>query len=105
MAVLGEPDSYRKALLAEMEAIQRAAFAAVRPGAIGGEIYVAAERELARSSQRDCTDFLAHSMGLVSHEAPCLMAKGPIPYDDPDARRPLEPGMEVSIEAAMQQPR
>ena len=105
MAVLGEPDSELKDLLAEIETIQRAAFAAVRPAAMGGEIYVAAERELARSSQRDCTDFLAHGMGLVSHEAPRLTAKGPIPYDDPDARRPLEPGMVVSIETTMKHPR
>ena len=104
MAVLGEPDSELMDLLAEIETIQRAAFAAVRPGAMGGEIYVAAERELARSSQRECTDFLAHGMGLVSHEAPRLTATGPIPYDDPDARRPLEPGMVVSIETTMKHP-
>ena len=105
MAVLGEPDSELMDLLAEIEIIQRAAFAAVRPGAMGGEIYVAAESELARSSQRDCTDFLAHGMGLVSHEAPRLTATGPIPYDDPDARRPLESGMVVSIETTMKHPR
>ncbi|KRR07872.1 M24 family metallopeptidase [Bradyrhizobium valentinum] len=104
MAVLGEPDSELKNLLAEIEAIQRAAFAAVRPGAMGGEIYAAAEKLLAQSSQRDCTEFLAHGMGLVSHEAPRLTAKGPIPYDDPDARRPLEPGMVVSIETTMKHP-
>ncbi|MEH2517688.1 Xaa-Pro aminopeptidase [Bradyrhizobium sp. AZCC 1610] len=104
MAVLGEPDSEIKNLLAEIEAIQRAAFAAVRPGAMGGEIYAAAEKLLAQSSQRDCTEFLAHGMGLVSHEAPRLTAKGPIPYDDPDARRPLEPGMVVSIETTMKHP-
>ncbi|MDE5456393.1 M24 family metallopeptidase [Bradyrhizobium sp. CSA112] len=105
MAVLGEPDSELKDLLAEIEAIQRAAFAAVRPGAMGGEIYAAAEKLLAQSSQRDCTEFLAHGMGLVSHEAPRLTAKGPIPYDDPDARRPLEPGMVVSIETTMKHPK
>ena len=105
MSVLGEPDSELMDLLAEIEIIQRAAFAVVRPGAMGGEIYVAAESELARSSQRDCTDFLAHGMGLVSHEAPRLTATGPIPYDDPDARRPLEPGMVVSIETTMKHPR
>ncbi|MEH2534191.1 Xaa-Pro aminopeptidase [Bradyrhizobium sp. AZCC 1588] len=105
MAVLGEPDSELKDLLAEIESVQRAAFAAVRPGAMGGEIYAAAEKRLAQSSQRDCTDFLAHGMGLVSHEAPRLTAKGPIPYDDPDARRPLEPGMVVSIETTMKHPR
>ncbi|EJN15047.1 Xaa-Pro aminopeptidase [Bradyrhizobium sp. YR681] len=105
MAVLGEPDSELKDCLAEIEAVQRAAFAAVRPGAMGGDIYVAAERQLAQITQRDCTDFLAHGMGLVSHEAPRLTAKGPVPYDDVDARLPLEPGMVVSIETTMKHPR
>src|SRR6266436_4048769 len=70
MAVLGEPDSELKDLLAEIEAVQRAAFAVIKPGAIGGEIYVAAERALKETSQHDNTEFLAHGMGLVSHEAP-----------------------------------
>jgi Xaa-Pro aminopeptidase len=94
-----------KACRAEIEAVQRAAFAAVQPGALGGEIYVAAERQLAQISQRDCTDFLAHGMGLVSHEAPRLTATGPVPYDDVDARLPLEPGMVVSIETTMKHPK
>ncbi|MCK1622501.1 aminopeptidase P family protein [Bradyrhizobium sp. 147] len=105
MAVLGAPDAELKDCLAEIEAVQRAAFAAVRPGALGGDIYVAAERQLAQITQRDCTDFLAHGMGLVSHEAPRLTAKGPIPYDDTDARQPLEAGMVVSIETTMKHPR
>ena len=101
MAVVGKPDAELKELLAEIEAVQRAAFAAVRPGALGGDIYAAAEKQLAQSSQRDCTDFLAHGMGLVSHEAPRLTASGPVPYEDTDAVRPLEPGMVVSIETTM----
>jgi Xaa-Pro aminopeptidase len=105
MAVLGDPDTELKECLAEIEAVQRAAFAAVRPGAMGGDIYVAAERQLAKISQRDCTEFLAHGMGLVSHEAPRLTAKGPIPYDDTDARLPLETGMVVSIETTMKHPK
>ena len=74
-------------------------------GALGGDIYVAAERQLAEITQRDCTDFLAHGMGLVSHEAPRLTAKGPVPYDDTDARLPLETGMVVSIETTMKHPK
>lgn len=104
MAVLGDPDTELKDCLAEIEAVQRAAFAAVRPGALGGDIYVAAERQLAQITQRDCTDFLAHGMGLVSHEAPRLTATGPVPYDDTDARLPLEAGMVVSIETTMKHP-
>ena len=79
MAVLGGPDGELRDCLAEIEAVQRAAFAAVRPGAMGGDIYVAAERQLAQITQRDCTEFLAHGMGLVSHEAPHLTATGPVP--------------------------
>jgi Xaa-Pro aminopeptidase len=105
MAVLGEPDSELKELLQEIETIQRAAFAAVRAGAMGGAIYVAAEKMLAQSKQRGHTEFLAHGMGLVSHEAPRLTTTGPVPYDDPDAHRPLEAGMVVSIETTMKHPR
>ncbi|WP_246510602.1 M24 family metallopeptidase [Bradyrhizobium glycinis] len=105
MAVLGEPNGELKDCLAAIEAVQRAAFAAVRPGAMGGDICVAAERQLAQISQRDCTDFLAHGMGLVSHEAPRLTAKGPVRYEDTDARQPLEPRTVISIETTMKHAR
>jgi Xaa-Pro aminopeptidase len=105
MAVLGEPDQELKDLLAEIESVQRAAFAAIKPGVAGGEIYTAAERALAAMSQRDHTEFLAHGMGLVSHEAPRLTATGPVRYDATDAKRPLEPGMVVSVETTMKHPR
>jgi Xaa-Pro aminopeptidase len=105
MAVLGEPDSELKELLEEIETMQRAAFAAVRAGTMGGDIYVAAEKLLKQSKLRDQIEFLAHGMGLVSHEAPRLTTTGPVPYDDPDARRPLEGGMVVSIETTMKHPR
>jgi Xaa-Pro aminopeptidase len=105
MAVLGHPDSELNDLLAEIEAVQRAAFSAIRPGAMGGDIYVAAERALKRSPHRGNTEFLAHGMGLVSHEAPRLTATGPVPYDDPDARLPLQPGMVVSVETTLKHPK
>jgi Xaa-Pro aminopeptidase len=105
MGILGEPDNELKELLAEIEAVQQAAFAAIRPGAMGGDIYVAAERTLGQSPNRKSTEFLAHGMGLVSHEAPRLTATGPVPYDDPDARLPLQPGMVVSVETTMKHPR
>src|ERR1700753_1788067 len=38
MAVLGEPDSELKDLLAEIEAVQQAGFAAVKAGALGRDI-------------------------------------------------------------------
>lgn len=105
MAVLGEPDAELKELLAEIEAVQRAAFAVITPGTMGGEIYVAAEHALKEISQADTTEFLAHGMGLVSHEAPRLTASGPVRYDAADANRPLAPGMVISVETTMKHPR
>lgn len=105
MAVLGEPDTELKDLLAEIEAVQQAAFAVVKAGAKGGDIYAAAGKRLAQTSQREHTEFLAHGMGLVSHEAPRLTNSGPVPYDDYDAHRPLEAGMVVSIETTMKHPK
>ncbi|MBO4226847.1 Xaa-Pro peptidase family protein [Bradyrhizobium neotropicale] len=105
MAVLGDPDQELKDLLAEIEAVQRAAFAVIKPGAMGGAIYTAAERALKETSQRDHTEFLAHGMGLVSHEAPRLTATGPVRYDAYDAERPLEAGMVISVETTMKHPK
>jgi Xaa-Pro aminopeptidase len=105
MAILGEPDAELQEVLAEIETIQRSAFAAVQPGRMGGDIYAAAEKLLKQSKQRDHMEFLAHGMGLVSHEAPRLTANGPVPYDDTDARRALEPGMVISIETTLKHPR
>jgi Xaa-Pro aminopeptidase len=50
-------------------------------------------------------DFLAHGMGLVSHEAPHLTAKGVVPYPATDEDRPLESGMVISIETAILHPK
>jgi Xaa-Pro aminopeptidase len=105
MAILGEPDAELQEILSEIETIQRAAFAAVRAGRMGGDIYASAEKLLKQSKQCDNMEFLAHGMGLVSHEAPRLTANGPVPYDDTDATRPLELGMVVSIETTLKHPR
>jgi Xaa-Pro aminopeptidase len=104
MAIHGEPDAALQDMLAEIEEIQRAAMKPVRAGAIGAEIYQAAETQLRRSQQRDHTSFLAHGMGLISHEAPRLTDKGPVPYDGYDADKPLETGMIVSVETTLQHP-
>jgi Xaa-Pro aminopeptidase len=105
MAILGEPDNELHDLLSEIEAVQRAAFASIKSGAMGGEIYAAAEQILQRSQRGETIEFLAHGIGLVSHEAPRLTATGPVPYDDPDASRPLQAGMVISVETTMQHPR
>ncbi len=104
MAILGEPDAELEDLLGEIEAVQRAAFKVIKPGAIGGEIYVAAEERLKHSKIHNHTDFLAHGMGLVTHEAPRLTGTGPVRYDGYDADKPLERGMVVSVETTLQHP-
>ena len=68
MAIQGEPDAELEDLLGEIEAIQRAAFKAVKPGAIGGDIYAKAKPMLEKSKHHNHLEFLAHGMGLVSHE-------------------------------------
>jgi Xaa-Pro aminopeptidase len=105
MGIAGEPDAELVDLLAEVEAVQQAAFKAIRPGVNGGEIYAAAEPVLRKSKLHNHYEFLAHGMGLVSHEAPRLTSSGPIPYDGYDADKPLDPGMVVSVETSLLHPR
>jgi len=104
MAVQGEPDAELEDLLGEIETIQRAAFKPIRAGAMGGEIYAAGEALVAKSKLHNNMEFLAHGMGLVSHEAPHLTNHGPVPYTDEDAHRPLETGMVISVETTLKHP-
>jgi Xaa-Pro aminopeptidase len=102
MAIQGEPDAELQDLLGEIETIQRAAMKPIKAGAPGSVIYGAAEPLVQKSKHHNHMHFLAHGMGLVSHEAPRLTATGPVPYDAYDADRPLEPGMVVSVETTLQ---
>jgi Xaa-Pro aminopeptidase len=104
MAVQGEPDAELVDLLGEIEAIQRAAFKAIRPGALGREVYAAAEPLVSKSKHHNHMDFLAHGMGLVSHEAPRLTDRGPVPYQPEHRDKPLESGMVVSVETTLRHP-
>jgi len=105
MGVVGHPDSELGDLLGEVEAVQQAARKPIRAGARGGDIYTAAEEAMRGSRQRPHFDFLAHGMGLVSHEAPHLTGKGVVPYPATDEDLPLESGMVISIETAIQHPK
>ena len=49
-------------------------------------------------------EFLAHGMGMVSHEAPRLTDRGPVPYPADDADRPLEAGAVISVETTLKHP-
>ncbi len=105
MGVAGEPDNELVDLLAEVEEIEQAAMKPIRAGVLGKEIYAAADARLLKSKLHNHIHFLAHGMGLVSHEAPRLTNSGPVPYDAYDADRPLEAGMVVSVETTLQHPR
>ena len=104
VGVLGEPDAELEDLLAEIDATQHAAFGAVRAGAAGGDLVAAGQDCLARQPNRDHTDFFAHGMGLITHEAPFLVTNHPVTYEARDAGRPLEAGMVLSIETTMPHP-
>ena len=105
MAILGEPDVELEDMLGEIEETQRAAMKPIKAGVMGSDIYAAAEALLAKSKLHNHLHFLAHGMGLVSHEAPRLTSTGPVPYDAYDATRPLESGMVVSVETTLQHPK
>ena len=104
MGVMGEPDQELQDLLAEIDAVQQAAFAHCRPGTKGGDMIAHAEILLKASPVAAYTDFFAHGMGLITHEVPFLMTNHPVAYEGVDADRPLEPGMVLSVETTMLHP-
>jgi Xaa-Pro aminopeptidase len=105
MGIMGEPDAELKELLSFVDEVQQRARRPVRAGARGAVIYAAAEDAIKSSPHGSYLEFLAHGMGLISHEAPRLTGRGPVAYDDHDADRPLQSGMVVSIETTMKHPR
>ena len=105
MAIQGEPDSELEDLLGEIDEIQMAAHKPIRPGVKGGDIYAGAGEVLRGSARANSIEFVAHGMGLISHEAPRLTSHGPVPYPAHDVDRPLESGMVISIETTLAHPR
>jgi len=104
MAIQGEPDAELNDLLAEIESIQRAAMKPIKAGVMGREIYAGAKPLVEKSKHHNHIEFLAHGMGLVSHEAPRLTDRGPVPYPAADAELPLEAGEVVSVETTLLHP-
>jgi Xaa-Pro aminopeptidase len=105
MGILGEPDAELVDLLGVIEEIQQRARRPIRRGAAGAAIFAAAHEFVDASPHRAYLDFVAHGMGLVSHEAPRLTSNGPVPYEGYDATRPLEADMVISIETTMVHPK
>jgi Xaa-Pro aminopeptidase len=100
----GKPDQEQQDILGFVEEVQQAVRKPIRPGGRGGDVCEIAERMLDASPHRKYAHFMAHGMGLVSHEAPRLMNSPRFSYDGYDMERPLEPGMVVSIETTVQHP-
>ena len=70
------------------------------PGRLGREIF-----EVANAAKGPGQiDFVAHGMGLISHEAPRLTSTGPVAYNADHADRPLEAGMVLSVETDLRDP-
>lgn len=105
MGILGEPDGELEDLLGQVETVQQAAFSKVKAGARGGDFIAHAESVLKQQDGHAYTDFFAHGMGLISHEAPFLMTNHPVAYEGVDADNPLEAGMVLSVETTMLHPR
>jgi Xaa-Pro aminopeptidase len=105
MGVFGEPDAELEDLLAEVDAIQQAARRPIQRGARGGDVFAAAEALTRGSPHGNSLEFVAHGMGLISHEAPRLTDRGPVPYSAYDADLPLQTGMVLSIETTILHPR
>jgi Xaa-Pro aminopeptidase len=105
MAILGKPDAELVDLLGFIDEVQLAARKPAKPGGRGGDIIDIAERMIEASPHKAYVHFMAHGMGLVTHEAPRLMNNKRMSYTGYDMDRPLEPGMCVSIETTMSHPK
>jgi len=103
--VRATPDSELVELLDWIEQVQQATRKLVKPGSRGGEVLRVGEGLVEASPHKSYADFMAHGMGLVSHEAPRLKHMGPTPYPGYDAERLLESGMVLSLETTMRHPK
>lgn len=105
MGLAGEPDGELIDLLGFVEEVQQAARTPIRAGARGGDIFVKPDALIAGSAFGEEIEFVAHGMGIVSHEAPWLTDRSSVPYAAYHADRPLEAGMVISIETTLAHPR
>lgn len=101
----GKPDQELVDILGFVEDVQQAVRKPIKPGSRGGDICDVAEKMLDASPHRPYTHFMAHGMGLVTHEAPRLMNYARMSYTGYDMERPLEPGMCISIETTVAHPK
>jgi Xaa-Pro aminopeptidase len=106
MGILGAaPDAELVEYLGWIAEVQQATRRLVKPGRRGGDLIATGDEMVKASKHAAYSDYLAHGMGLVSHEAPRLRHMGPTPYPGYDADRALESGMILSIETTMRHPK
>jgi Xaa-Pro aminopeptidase len=104
MAVMGSPTPLMQDLLDEIRFVQDQARLAVAPGRLGREVYEAGHCAAGKCKFGQSFGFVAHGMGLISHEAPRLRYNDEIGYEGTHAERPLEVGMVISIETGIKHP-
>jgi Xaa-Pro aminopeptidase len=104
MGFMGDPPPRARELLEQVDAVQQAARTAIAPGRPGAGIFEAAEAARLQCPDAAKLDFLAHGMGLISHEVPRLTSSGPVRYAAEHAHRPLEAGMVLSVETDLRDP-
>lgn len=104
LGCLGEPDAEANDALDQVEAVQQAAFAKIAPGVRGGDVIDAANALKNSIDGANYTDFFAHGMGIITHEAPFLVKNHQVTYDAEDADRPLKAGMVISVGTTMLHP-
>jgi Xaa-Pro aminopeptidase len=104
MAVLGRPTQLMQDLLDEIRFVQDQARLAIAPGRLGREIYEAGQAATSECKHGKNFGFVAHGMGLITHEAPRLRYNQEIGYEGIYAERPLEAGMVLSIETGIKHP-
>jgi Xaa-Pro dipeptidase len=95
MGSVGSPPAGAAALFDICVAAQARARSIVGPGVPCAEVWRAGTEAVKRGRGAEYGRFLAHGLGMVSHEPPVVAE---------DSARPLEPGMVLSIETEVRHP-
>ncbi len=95
MGCRGEPSTLARELHAECLQLQDEIRRWIRPGTPYGELAAEGEAALRRLPHAAIGRFVAHGIGMVSHEQPMIA---------PDSTRPLEAGMVLSVETEFLEP-
>ncbi len=104
MAVMGQATPLMGELFNEIRFVQDQTRLSIAPGRTGREVCEAGRRAIEQCRFGKSFGFVAHGMGLISHEAPRLRHNDEIGYEGVYAERPLEAGMVLSIETGIKHP-